>query len=107
MKQGINYLMRVKVDFDLDTVDKILFKASQKGASKIWTYPSDDAKRVESEENVIELRWNWTDTYAFTPSAKVQLDSKIFVTGSDYNPPTKIAEFVMDATNFTEEELNG
>lgn len=104
IKQGINLLMAIEVDTDLNEVDKIYFTFEQGTTSKTWVYPSDRAVR-DGDTNIVNLKWDWTETYDFSTESYISMDSYIFVKGSDINPPTEKQSFMMATTLFTREQI--
>lgn len=100
MKRGINSIMPVDFDIDLDSVERIEFIFSQNSAVKEFTYPSATAYRTEGE-NTVNLVWTQDDTFAFK-AAKFAMDTRITLTGSDQQPETPIVIMEMLPTLFRE-----
>lgn len=98
MKQGTNFILPVEIDIDLDKVEQIEFVFKQKSVEHTFTYPSDIAVR---EGNTINLIWTQADTYKFIAD-KVEMDTRITLINSPYNPETPIVVFHMDRTLFKE-----
>lgn len=104
MKQGTNYIMRVNLDFDFDTIEKIDFIFEQGDARLKFTYPSAKAQKVEGEK-AVNLVWTYNDTYIFKAYSQITMDTRISLIDVDTNPETSLAKFYMNPTLFTKGDI--
>lgn len=101
MKQGIHILLPVEFDFDLDEVERIEFIVRQKNTELSFEYPSDRARR-RAGENIVDLEFNEADTWLFSPTTPAELDTRLHLKSSPYNPETTLVRFDMHRTLFEE-----
>lgn len=99
MKQGTNSIMRINIDIDFDTVERIEFLFEQDEERVVFSYPSDKAIKVEGE-NAIDLVWSAADTYYFNSKKYINMDTRIHLIDVETNPETSIAQFYMSPTLF-------
>ena len=103
MKQGTNSIMRINIDIDFDTLEKIDFIFQQEESRIMFTYPSSKALKVENE-NAVDLIWSADETYIFSTKKPIYMDTKIKLIDVDTNPETTIAKFFMSPTLFMKGE---
>ena len=104
MKQLTNSILRIKLDVDLASVEKVEFAFSQTQTSapkKTEVYPSD--KVINLGGNVLGVVWSADETKQFVADSDFYVDTRIKLYNSDYNPETKMATAFMERTLFREE----
>ena len=104
MKQLTNSILRIKIDIDLTSVERIEFAFSQTQTSapkKIEIYPSDKVFNLGG--NVLGVAWTADETKQFVADSEFYVDTRIKLYNSDYNPETKMATAFMERTLFREE----
>lgn len=99
MKQGIKFLLRVDVGMNLSDIEKMEFIFKQGDKKALFQYPSDSAKVID--ENTLGLLWTAEDTYQFKPEI-IEMDTRITLKNSEYQPETEIVRVVMNKTLFEE-----
>ncbi len=104
MKQAINQQLRVDFDFDLDDASKIEFMFRQRNVTREVEYPSDEAKRAPGE-NAVLVEWDPEETARFQPNMDVEMDTRITLTGSEYNPETDLTTFRIGRSLFKAGEI--
>lgn len=100
MKQGINFLLPIQVGMDVNLIDSMEFIFKQGEKEMNFTYPSE--KAIKQNDNTISLVWTKEETYYFN-SANIQIDTRITLKDSQYQPETKIANVFMKPTLFHKE----
>lgn len=105
MKQGINFILPIKIGLNIDEVESIEFCFKQQDTRLYFTYPSDTCYRKEEGSNILCCKWSISDTFVFTTKMPVEVDSFIVLKDSKENPPTEIVEFRFSPTLFIREEL--
>lgn len=98
MKQGLKLPMNIRIGMDIDLIQGMDFLFKQGDAKKEFHYPSTAAEKIE--DRVIQLTWTPEDTYIFEAKKRVDLDTKITLKDSTFNPETKKTSFIMDDTLF-------
>ena len=101
MKRGINCILPVRIDYDIDSIERIEFLFVQDDHKLQFSYPSERAVR---DGDKINLAWTQEETLSFKEGA-VKLDTHIHLFGAVTNPETRIATFKMNPTLFDEEML--
>lgn len=102
MKQETDFILDVKIDFDLNEVEMIEFLFKQgKDKVKKFVYPSSTAVRGDDESNIVYLYWKRSDTRIFDTREVIQMDTRITVIGSKQNPSTPIVQLRMEPSLFT------
>ena len=104
MKQLTNSILRIKLDIDLASVEKVEFAFSQTQTSapkKLAVYPSDEV--INLGGNVLGVVWSAEETRQFVADNDFYVDTRIKLYNSDYNPETKMATAFMERTLFREE----
>lgn len=110
MKQGLRLLLPVQfIGIDLDTVSSIEFVFKQRCkqtdiALKSCTWMLDGSGTGTRDGDTIYIPWSLDETYDFKPDDYLYMDTRIFPTGSVYQPVTNIVKIPMDLTLFQEEE---
>lgn len=107
MKQGTNSIMRVNIDTDFDTIEKIDFVFQQEETRLKFTYPSDRAVAAYNDDEEIigvDIVWTADETYMFSTKKPVYMDSKISIEDVETNPETTIAKFFISPTLFKKGE---
>lgn len=98
VKQGTNFVLRVRVGIDFDKVEQIEFVFKQRNRLK-FVYPSEDAVKVPGE-NKVDLFWTFDDTYMFASEKPIELDTRIWLKNTDAHPVTKITSIELNRTLF-------
>lgn len=103
MKQGINLILPVEIEYDLNQVSSIefMFNQEQTGTRLTFTYPSVNASRKD-DSNIILLSWTREQTYKFDPAYHIEMDTRINLLNSLENPETKMVSLQMKRTLFEE-----
>lgn len=104
MKQGLNSIISVEIDYDLDAVSYIDFIFTQPNVRKILRYPGDYTTRRE-DTNVIQVFWDRHTTYQFSPKDFVTMDVYIQPNDTHLAPETTITRFRLAPTLFRESEI--
>lgn len=103
-KQGLNFQMPISVEgLDISTVEKIEFKFKQREVVRTVLYPSDDVV-YDFETGEFKVIWMREETYRFHPNREIELDVRITLNGSIYNPETYNTTFTMNSTLYEEGE---
>lgn len=106
MKQGIHMLLPVEIDFDLNEVKRIEFIIRQKNTELVFEYPSARAQRRSDEENIVDLEFTEDETWLFSPTVPAELDTRLHLIDSPYNPETVPVRFDVHRTLFKEVSSN-
>lgn len=103
MKQGINYLLQIEIGMDVDLIEKMEFIFKQGEKEKLFLYPGE--KAIKQNNNIIALKWTSEETYFFKP-ANIEIDTRITLKDSEYQPETEIKTIYMKRTLFEPEETS-
>lgn len=82
---------------DVSLVSKVEFIFAQGNRSKSFQYPSDET--VEIDDRTIGIIWQPADKSIFKADS-MQMDTRITLKDSPYQPDTPIVPFVMTDTLF-------
>jgi hypothetical protein len=99
MKQSITQLLPVRFDVDLDQVETIEFRFRQGAVRRDVVYPSNLATRREGE-NIIDVAWTASDTWRFSAGAAMQMDTRITLKGSQFQPETPLVTLTLEPSLF-------
>lgn len=105
MKKYTSFVFSFRPMIDLSTVSSMRVVFSQGSARKLFDYPSATCTRDTGDPGLIDCIWKGIDTVPFKPGVPIKMDTFIRIRGSDFNPHTKSAEFIMDGTEFRKEEV--
>lgn len=105
MKQGNNSIMGIKIAGGLADIEKVAFKFVQGDNRVIFNYPSEKAAVDAEDDSVINLYWDYADTYNFTAGQPIKLDMIIKRYGYDSTPETAVKELIMAPTLFSKSEV--
>lgn len=105
MKQGIHMLLPVEIDFDINEVERIEFIIRQKNTELSFEYPSARAQR-RAGENIVDLELTEDETWLFSPTVPAELDTRLHLIDSPYNPETVPVRFDVHRTLFEEVPSN-
>lgn len=100
MKQGIKFLLCVRVGIDLQEIEKMEFIFEQGDKKALFLYPSDNTKQIDY--NSIGLIWEPEQTYIFEPGEFMEMDTRITLKESEYQPETEVLKLIMNRTLFEE-----
>lgn len=102
MKQLTKNLLKINFKgIDLTDVSKIEFAFSQNiGDSplKVETYPGDNV--ISVSDNSLGVVWTTADTALFKAGQHFYADTRITMSGSEYQPETPILKLRMNPTLF-------
>lgn len=101
MKQGLNLLLEVEVKINLDLVEMIEFIMQQDSKEMTFTYPSEKAFR---QGDIICLKFTRDESYYFDPSTYIEMDTRITLIDSEYQPETSLVTTQISRTLFKEVE---
>lgn len=105
MKQGTNAEMPVQfTGLDLDDVMTIYFLFQQGTTTRRVVYPSAEAYRVSGSSDTVMVRWSEENTWQFVRQQDIQMDTKVYLTGTSLNPYTPIVSFRIGRTLFPQTE---
>ena len=97
MKKGTKSLLPVLIGMDVNLVNKIEFIFVQGNKSKKFTYPS--SQTIKIDDRTIGIIWTPSDKAMFKADA-MQMDSRITLKDSPYQPDTNIVPVIMNDTLF-------
>ena len=100
MKQGINFILPIKVGIDTEAIEEMEFLFKQKDKQLEFLYPSD--KTSVRDDGIIDLKWTKEETYLFE-SGSIELDTRIKLKDTDEQPITPIVKVYLRPTLFEEE----
>lgn len=97
MKKGTKSLLPVSIGVDVDLVSKVEFIFVQGNRSKEFSYPSSAAYKMD--DRTIGIIWTPADKEKFKADA-MQMDTRITLKDSPYQPDTTIVPVIMNDTLF-------
>lgn len=97
MKKGTKSLLPVTIGMDVDLVSKIEFIFVQGNKSKSFEYPSSHAMKID--DRTIGVIWTPADKSIFKADS-MQMDTRITLKDSEYQPETSIVPLIMNNTLF-------
>lgn len=102
MKQGIDFLMAIRIGIDLDQCEKVELIFTQGEKERYVVYPSDEV--VLEPGRMLLVKWSAEQTRYFEAGKKIELDTRITLKDTDQQPATNITTIVFERTNFKEAE---
>lgn len=86
MKQGTLSLLAVNVGMDLSLCHRIEFIFKQNDKEKLFEFPSE--KVIQRGERTLDFIWTEDDKEIFKPNSVIELDTRITLKDSPYQPDT-------------------
>lgn len=97
MKNGIKFALPISIGMNLDLIEKVEFILESKDARMEYEHPSD---RTFADGNIINLIFTEPESWTFKAGSRIEIDTRITLKDSEYQPETAIASVTMKRTLF-------
>lgn len=99
MKNGIKFVLPIDIGIDINLIDRVevILECGEKRMT--YEYPSDN---TFAEGNTINLIFSESDSWYFDAGSRIEIDTRITLKDSDYQPETSIITVTMHRTLFEE-----
>lgn len=97
MKNGIKFALPISIGMNLDLIDKVEFILESGDKRMEYEYPSD---RTFADGNTINLIFTEAESWYFKAGSRIEIDTRITLRDSEYQPETAIASVTMKRTLF-------